>query len=251
MKDNNIVQVKTGAGVKEVNFSQLTKLPIAQYLQLKGRFLNTESARYYDTAAYLGGVAITPAHSALLFARGLGTAAVLTNQPATPIGAKKETLTNMTGNGEFQNGEDFILEGVEVDVVFGSIDAVFTNGEIATPNNSAADPVGYSAANHLIALNHQMKLSFIRGTKKQVIFSGLLADFPPSQLLSGAFGNVADGFVQNYGNGSYRVLNNARVLGSEEPFHCLLEPLAESFTPQLSFNIRVSLVGTYVGTLYE
>lgn len=229
-------------GVVSVDLAKLSSIPLAVYLQQAGRFLNAVPARFYDTALYTAGV-ITTAHSARLFTHGIGDNGKIANTGAV-IAEKKETLTNMSGDGEFEGGVTFIMEGLEIEIFQGSTnETTFSNGEITDPTVSAL--ANFSAVNHQYAISTQFKATFFRGEKQQM-FSGLLQEFPPSLLMSGAFGNVADGFVQNYGKNEWNKLNTARVLESQDKFSVSIEPLAGSFTTQVPFNIRATLVGKVI-----
>src|SRR4051812_39107272 len=101
-------------GLVEISPKSISQMPLAQYGQMAGNFVNTQSASYYDTAVYAAGAAITPAKVARLFTKGKAQDTAVVNT-GTVINEKGEFLTNMISDGEFEGGTTFLLEQICAD----------------------------------------------------------------------------------------------------------------------------------------
>lgn len=246
MASENGKQNYLGINARQVSYEEITKLPIAMYLQKAGRFLNTSPASYHDTAVIVPDVPITPQSEGNLFINGMGDSGRVYNSGAV-IARKSKALTNMSGDGTFEGGVTFIMERVEVKILIASDKNAVVDGEIVNPTVVAE--ADFSSAIHLYALTTQIELAFFRN--EQEMFSGFLDEFPSTRLASGAFGND-DGFIQNGSGGQIEnKMPRARVLETGDKFSFKLRYVgAAGFTPQVPVNIRVSMVGQAVKPLF-
>lgn len=231
--------------VSAIDPKDVSSLPLAQYYQMAGNFVNVQNAVYYDTAVFTAGTAVTQAQRASLFTKGKSQDSAVVNT-GVAIAEKGEYMTNMISDGEFEGGTTFLLEQIAVDFILTSEQptTLGTRGEITAPNYTAS--VVISAANHAKAISDQFELQYLRN--EEIKLRGLLKWFPSPFGLSGDFGSPNSGFVQN-GNGiRWNMLSRVPVLQSEDKFQFNIQPIVPTWTPTISFNLRVCLIGKTIKT---
>lgn len=232
-----------GIGMLDVN--QISNMPLATYWQMANSFVNVQNAVYYDTAVYTAGTAITAGQPKRLFTKGKSQDDTVTNT-GVAIPEKGEFLTNMISDGEFEGGTTFLLEQIALDFCITSEQptTLGVRGEIVAPNYTAS--VVIAAANHAKAIGDQFELQYLRNEETKL--RGLLKWFPSPFGFSGAFGSPNAGFVQNGYNPSWNLLSRVPVLQSEDKFSFVIQPLVATWTPTISFNLRVCLIGKTIKT---
>lgn len=232
-------------GIAELDPRQLSRMPLAQYYAMQSSFVNTQNAVYYDSAVYTAGTAITNAHVKRLFTKGKANDDVVANT-GVAIPEKGEYLTNMISDGEFEGGTTFLLEQIAVDFCLTSEQptTLGTRGEIVAPNYTAS--VVISPANHAKAIADQFELQYLRN--EEIKLRGLLKLFPSPFGFSGAFGSPNAGFIQNGYNPTWNLLSHVPVLQSEDKFSFVINPIVSTWTPTISFNLRVMLIGKVIKT---
>lgn len=232
-------------GITMIDPQALSNLPLAQYYQMAGNFVNVQNAVYYDTAVYTAGTAITQGQKKALFTKGKGNDDTVVNTGVV-IPEKGEFLTNMISDGEFEGGTTFILEQISVHWLLTSEQptTLGVRGEITAPNYVAS--VVISAANHAKAISENFDLEYFRN--EELKLRGKLRHFPSPSTLSGAFGSPNAGFVQNGYQQTWNMLSQPKVLQSEDKFSFVLQPLVATWTPTVSFNVCVELYGKAIKT---
>lgn len=232
-------------GIREISLEDISQMPLAQYYSMAGSFVNVENACYYDTGVYIAGTAITQNNVANLFTKGKSQDASVVNTGAA-IAEKGDFMTNMISDGEFEGGTTFILEQIAVDFCLTSEQptTLGSRGEIVAPNYTAS--VVISAANHAKAIGDQFALEYYRN--EEVKLRGLIREFPSPFGFSGAFGSPNAGFVQNGYQMTWNKLSRPKVLRSEDKFSVALRPIVPTWTPTMSFNLRVMLIGKAIKT---
>lgn len=232
-------------GIKEIDPRSVSNMPLAQYYQMASSFVNVQNAVYYDTAVYTAGTAITSAMRKSLFTKGKSQEDTVVNT-AVAIPEKGEFLTNMISDGEFEGGTTFLLEQIAVDFCITSEQptTLGVRGEITAPNYTAS--VVISAANHAKAISDQFELQYLRN--EELKLRGLLKWFPSPFLFSGAIGSPNAGFIQNGYNPTWSYLSRVPVLQSEDKFSLVINPIVATWTPTISFNLRVCLIGKAIKT---
>lgn len=232
-------------GIAEISLDEISSLPLARYYQLAGDFVNVENAVYYDTAVYTAGTAITQNNVANLFTKGKSQDTTVTNT-GVAIPEKGDFMTNMISDGEFEGGTTFILEQIAVDFCITSEQptTLGNRGEITAPNYVAS--VVISAANHAKAIGDQFACEYYRN--EEVKLRGLVREFPSPFGFSGALGSPNAGFIQNGYNVTWNKLSRPKVLRSEDKFSVQLRPIVPTWTPTISFNLRVMLIGKSIKT---
>src|SRR3954471_22535869 len=81
-------------GIGNITLDQISNMPLAQYQQLAGNFVNVQNAVYYDTAVFTAGTAITSGMPKRLFTKGKNQDDTVVNT-GVAIPEKGEFLTNM------------------------------------------------------------------------------------------------------------------------------------------------------------
>jgi hypothetical protein len=231
--------------VSAIDPKDVSQLPLAQYYQMAGNFVNVQNAVYYDTAVYTAGTPITQNNKAALFTKGKTQDSNVVNT-GVAIAEKGEFMTNMISDGEFEGGTTFLLEQVAVDFMLTSEQptTLGTRGEITAPNYTAS--VVISAANHAKAIGDQFELQYLRN--EEIKLRGLLKWFPSPFGYSGDFGSPNSGFIQNGYGIRWNMLSRVPVLQSEDKFSFVLQPIVPTWTPTISFNLRVCLIGKTIKT---
>lgn len=232
-------------GVGLIDPQSVSKLPLAQYLQMAGNFVNTQNAIYYDTAVYTAGTAVTQGQKKALFTKGKAQDDTVVNT-GVAIPEKGEFMTNMISDGEFEGGTTFILEQICVHAQLTSElpTTLGTRGEITAPNYVAS--VVISAANNLKAYVEQMELQYVRN--EEIKLRAPLWAWPSPFGFSGAIGSPNAGFIQNGYQATWNLLSRPVVLQSEDKFSFVLQPIVATFTPTIGINIRVVLLGKTIKT---
>jgi hypothetical protein len=232
-------------GIAALDPKAISDMPLAQYYNLAGNFVNVQNACYYDTAVYTAGTAITAGQPARLFTKGKSQDSAVVNT-GVAIPEKGEYMTNMIGDGEFEGGTTFLLEKICVDFFLGANapTTLGTRGEVTAPNYTAS--VVIDASNHYRAIRDQFELQYLRN--EEIKLRGLLFEFPSEFGASGAFGSPNGGFIQNGNGPGWNKLSRVPVLQSEDRFSFVLQPTVATWTPTLSFNIRVCLIGKTIKT---
>lgn len=232
-------------GIAELDPRAVSQMPLAQYYAMANSFVNVQNAVYYDTAVYTAGTAITQAQTKRLFTKGKAQDDTVVNT-GVAIPEKGEFLTNMISDGEFEGGTTFLLEQIAVDFCLTSEQptTLGVRGEITAPNYTAS--VVISAANHAKAIADQFELQYLRN--EELKLRGLLKWFPSPFGFSGAIGSPNAGFIQNGYNPTWNFLSRVPVLQSEDKFSLVLQPIVATWTPTLSFNLRVCLIGKAIKT---
>jgi len=232
-------------GVGLIDPQSVSRLPLAQYQQMAGNLVNTQSAIYYDTAVYTAGTAVTAAQRKALFTKGKTQDDTVVNT-GVAIPEKGEFMTNMISDGEFEGGTTFILEQICVHAQLTSElpTTLGTRGEITAPNYTAS--VVISAANNLKAYVEQIELQYVRNEETKL--RAPLMFWPSPFGFSGAIGSPNAGFVQNGYQASWNFLSRPVVLQSEDKFSFVLQPIVPTFTPTIGCNIRVLLIGKTIKT---
>lgn len=232
-------------GIKMLDLQSLSNMPLAQYYQLAGNFVNVQNSVYYDTAVYTAGTAITQGQKKSLFTKGKAADDTVVNT-GVAIPEKGEFLTNMISDGEFEGGTTFILEQISVHWLLTSEQptTLGVRGEITAPNYTAS--VVISAANHAKAISENFDLEYFRN--EELKLRGKLRHFPSPSVISGAIGSPNAGFIQNGYQMTWNMLSQPKVLQSEDKFSFVLQPLIATWTPTVSFNICVELYGKSIKT---
>lgn len=232
-------------GIGLVDPQSLSRLPLAQYLQMGNHLVNAQSAIYYDSAVYTAGTAITAAQPKALFTRGKSQSDTVVNT-GVAIPEKGEFMTNMISDGEFEGGTTFILEQVCVHVQLTSElpTTLGTRGEITAPNYTAS--VVISAANNLKAYVEQIELQYKRNEETKL--RAPLFMWPSPFGMSGAIGSPNAGFVQNGYQATWNFLSRPIVLQSEDKFSFVLNPIVATWTPTIGAVIKVLLIGKTIKT---
>lgn len=233
-------------GIGMLSLEDVSSMPLAQYQQLAGNFVNVQNAVYYDTAVYTAGTAITQAQKKALFTKGKNQEDTVVNT-GVAIAEKGEFMTNMIGDGEFEGGTTFILEQIAVNFMLTSEQptTLGTRGEITAPNYVAS--VVISAANHAKAIGENFELQYLRNEEPKSP-RGKLRHFPSPFGFSGAFGSPNSGFIQNGYSSRWNYLSRAVVLQSEDKFSFIIQPIVATWTPTISFNLTVELIGKVIKT---
>lgn len=232
-----------GGQRQQITPYDLVNRPLAEYYEYMGRVVNAQSYEYYDTAVIVAGTAVTSAMKQALFTKGKDQDTVTFNTAAA-IPEKGEFLTNMITDGEFEGGTTFILERIGVHCLLPS-DAATTygaRGQITAPAYAAS--VTVSSALTWKSIMEQMEIQYRRN--EDVKIRKPLIGWGSPWGAEGAFGAPNAGFIQN-GRGS-TILSRPVVLESEDRFSFLLQSLVETFTPNLSVNIKVVLGGQRIQT---
>lgn len=235
-------------GIRELSLDKLNRKPLADFYRMAGKFVNVENYVYEATALYDAGSPITTEHTIDLFEKGYAEELGVPNSGRV-IQRQGENLTNMSTDGEFDNGTAFLLSMISVDIFPTAEPATLvTNGAIIEP---ATAPVNnYSFVNHFKALSRQFRLEFIRG-EKQVMVEGKLYQFPSPFTASGAIGASAGGFMQNgFSVPTWNKLKEIHVLKSQQRFRFRITPLVNGFTPQVPVEIKVLLIGMRITEQY-
>ena len=232
-------------GLVELDPQSVSQIPLAQYYQMAGNFVNVQTACYYDTACYVAGTAITQGQPARLFTKGKAQAATVVNT-GTAIAEKGEFMTNMFTDGEFEGGTTFLLEQICVDFILTSEQPTTrgTRNEITAPNYTAS--VVIAASIHAAAIRDQFELQYLRN--EEIKLRGLLFEFPSPFVMSGIAGTSNAGLVQNGFVRTWNKLSRVPVLQSEDKFSFVLQPTVATWTPTISFNLRVCLLGKTIKT---
>lgn len=232
-------------GIGMIDPQAVSNLPLAQYLQMAGNFVNTQNAMYYDTAVYTAGTAVTQAQKKALFTKGKNQSDTVVNT-GVAIPEKGEFMTNMISDGEFEGGTTFILEQicVHAQVTSELPTTLGTRGEITAPNYTAS--VVISAANNLKAYVEQIELQYLRN--EEIKLRGPLWAWPSPFGFSGAIGSPNAGFIQNGYVQTWNMLSRPVVLQSEDKFSFVLNPIVATFTPTVGINIKVVLLGKTIKT---
>ena len=227
-------------GVAMIDPQSVSNLPLAQYYQMAGHFVNVQNAIYYDTGVYTAGTAVTQAQRKALFTKGKNQDDTVVNT-GVAIPEKGEFLTNMISDGEFEGGTTFILEQICVHVFMTSElpTTLGVRGEITAPNYTAS--VVISAANNFKAYTEQIELQYLRN--EELKLRAPLTFWPSPFGASGGFGSPNSGFVQNGYQASWNMLTRPVVLQSEDKFSFVLQPIVATFTPTIGATIRVVLLG--------
>lgn len=233
-------------GVALIDPQSIEALPLAQYYQMAGSFVNVQNAIYYDTAVYTAGTAVTQSQKKALFTKGKAQDDTVVNT-GVAIAEKGEYMTNMISDGEFEGGTTFILEHIGVRLVLTSElpTTLGTRGEITAPNYTAS--VVISAANNMKAYTEQIELQYLRNEETKL--RSPLAFWPSNFGFSGAFGSPNAGFIQNgFQTQGWNFLSRPVVLQSEDKFSFVLQPIVATFTPTIGANIQVVLQGKTIKT---
>ena len=82
----------------------------------------------------------------------------------------------------------------------------------------------------------------------QAALGGKLRHFPSPFGASGAFGSSNSGFIQNGYSVRWNLLSRAIVLQSEDKFSFVVQPIVPTWTPTISFNITIELIGKVIKT---
>src|SRR5688572_28154938 len=90
-------------GIGLIDPQSVSRLPLAQYQQMAGSLVNTQSAIYYDSAVYTAGTAVTAGQKKALFTKGKTQDDTVVNT-GVAIPEKGEFMTNMISDGEFEGG---------------------------------------------------------------------------------------------------------------------------------------------------
>ena len=233
-------------GIGALDLNTISNLPPAVYQQYQNNMVNVQNAVYYDTAVYTAGTAVTQAMKKALFTKGKSQDDTVVNT-GVAIPEKGEFLTNMIADGEFEGGTTFILEQVAVDFLLTSEQptTLGARGEITAPNYTAS--VVISAANHAKAIATQFELQYLR--HEEIKQRGLLKWYPSPFGLSGDFGSPNSGFVQNGYGIRWNMFARTPILQSEDRFSFVINPIVATWTPTISFNLTVCLIGKVIKTL--
>ena len=235
-------------GIGLIDPQSVSRLPLAQYLQMGNSLVNTQSAIYYDSAVYTAGTALTAAQPKALFTRGKSQSDTVVNT-GVAIAEKGEFMTNMISDGEFEGGTTFILEQICVHAqLTGEVPTTLgTRGEIVAPNYTASSVI--SAQNNLKAYVEQIELQYKRN--EEVKLRSPLFMWPSPFGFSGAVGGGvvgSNGFVQNGYQATWNFLSRPVVLQSEDKFSFVLAPIVATWTPTIGAVIRVLLIGKTIKT---
>jgi hypothetical protein len=239
-----------------ISLAALKKMTVEQIRELEPTIKGARIEEFYDTVVIepdaTNGV-LAQGDKAVLFRKGMNEEDSYFGQGSVATGKfnKQPYLdTNMQRNGEFQSGESFLVQEIEVlisptsNVKSGGIGA---NGTI---NNPAVTSNGtnYDPAVLLQAALHQFYLRFKRNT--DVIHEGLLREFPTRYGISGAYGASIGGFVQNtsFGGDTNRLVEPEIITGNQD-FSVEIEYLGELFdlsTINQWLRLQVILRGLYI-----
>lgn len=242
---------KTGnVGYRELDPQELEAMPLSQFQSYKGAIVNAQSAFFYDTAYVKVGVAVSAAAKQSLFSLGKTEQGAQFSSGTAYALERGEFSTNMTDNGQFPNGINFIMEGAGVQIVMSSdlATTVAENGAITAPNYTAS--VVISAANNLRMALENLELRFLRGedVKKRAPLEFWPA--PPGVGIEGASGSPNGGFFQN-GRGGLVQFTRPVVLGAGDRFQFDLANIAQAaWTPTMGFKVRCVIWGTAIRQQY-
>ena len=235
--------------LRELTTQELESQSLSQFARYKGDIVNAQSAFFYDTAYAKISVAIPANAKQSLFSLGKTETATQFGT-STSMGEKGEFLTNMTDNGQFPNGINFIMEGAGVQIIQ-SADLATTvgeNGQITAPNYTASTTI--SAVNNLQAALENLELRFIRGEDIKKRAPLMFWPAPPGVGLEGASGSPNGGFFQN-GRAGLVQFTHPVVLGAGDRFQFDLANVGgAAWTPTLGFKVRVVIWGTAIRQQY-
>lgn len=236
-------------GYREITPEELAGTKLSQFLTYQDKIVNAQSAFFYDTAYAKIGVAIPANAKQSLFSLGKTETATQFGT-ATSMGEKGEFLTNMTDNGQFPQGVNFIMTGAGVQII-ASADLATTvgaNGQITDPNYTAS--VVISAPNNLLAALENLELRFIRGEDIKKRAPLMFWPAPPGVGLEGASGSPNGGFFQN-GRAGLVQFTHPVMLGAGDRFQFDLANVGgAAWTPTLGFKVRVVIWGTAIRQQY-
>lgn len=244
-----------------VSLAALKKMTWQQIADLEPKMRGARIEEFYDTVviepdADNGILAFGDKHS--LFRKGMNQKDTYFGQGNVETGSYNKVPfldTNMNKDGEFQNGESFLLREIEVKV---SPTSNVKSGGIAkngTINNPAVTSTGtnYDPSVLLNAVLDQFYLRFKRNTDVQ--HEGLLREFPTKYGISGAYGASIGGFVQNtsFGGDTNR-LSEYEILVGNQDFSVEIEYLGELFDLSVInqwLRIQVILRGLFIFEIHS
>jgi len=239
-----------------ISFAALKKMSWEQIRKLEPTMRGARIEEFYDTAviepdATNGILAYGDKHT--LFRQGMEQKDNYFGQAAVGTGAYTKVPfldTNMNKDGEFQNGEAFLLQEIEAKITTTSnvkSGGVAANGTI---NNPAVTSTGtnFDPAVLMDAVLNQFYLRLKRSTTVQ--HEGLLREFPTKYGISGAYGASIGGFVQNtsFGGDTNR-LAEPEIISGNENFSVELEYLGELFDLSVVnqwLRIQIILRGLFI-----
>lgn len=249
--DNQVINTSTGA---EVSLASLKKMTVDQIRALEPTLRGARIEEFYDTAVIEPDAAngvLAEGDKVVLFRKGMNEKDFYFGQAGVATGeyVKKAYLdTNMQRNGEFQNGEAFLIQEIEVLATPTSNvkTGVAANGTITNPAHTPG--TNYDPAVLEWALLNQFYLRFKRNT--DVIHEGLLREFPCKYGMSGAYGGILGGFVQNtsFNGESNRLVEPEIVVGNQD-FSVEIEHLGDSFNvAEINQFVRLQVIlrGLYI-----
>ncbi len=228
-------------GVMSLDDVKMMSLP--EFIQFENRILNFRKTRRYATGLWKNTVTITPEHKASLFTAGVGETVQWANDAADDIKLSR-VHTNMPKKGEYQNGEVAIIRNFEAIVGFTAGAPTTTADGIASQPAVAAFPTNVDVFLLQDVVCGQFNLAFMRGNR-EVIFEGLLEDFPQTVGKSGASGAHAGAFSQNTAFGSPNMMTRPEVIEDDDDFEVEIQPLAPSLAMSTAArDIKIKVVYT-------
>jgi hypothetical protein len=238
-----------------ISIADLKKMTPEQIAKLEPTMRGARIEEFYDTVVIepdaVNGV-IAEGDKASIFRKGMNEKDFYFGQSGIASGeyVKKGYLdTNMEKNGEFQTGEAFLLQEIEVlaeptgNVKSGGVAA---NGTINDPAITAS--AIYDPAVLLQILRNQFYLRLKRNS--DVRHQGLLREFPCKYGISGAYGGSVGSFAQNtsFDGVSNRLVEPEIIIGGQD-FSVEIEYLGEELdlsTVNQWVRIQVLLRGLYI-----
>lgn len=225
---NQVFQFKAGnnfdpAALKSITAGEIMNMTMPEFLAFQERLVRVRRRVRYDTAVYEK-VNVTPQMVHTLFRKGLGQ----TEKYATSDNTYTKTRfnTNMTRNGEFEQGSLTIIYDISAPQAFtaGEATARAANGAIINPK--ATFSANNDPALNLKAVQEQFELVYKEGDSEDGIFRGLIKEFSQNNGQSGFLGSSVGGVAQNV-LWETKPLDNPRVLEGGEDFSIDLRPLAD------------------------
>jgi hypothetical protein len=211
-----------------ISLNDIRDMTIPEFIQFQGRIVNMQKNRRYDTVLYKNTIAITPAHTAAAFTKGVGEVDNWANDE-TDTYKKTPIHTNMPKGGKWQPGELAIVHQVEAVVGFNAgKPTTSADGIVSQPAVAFATNVDIFELQDVT--NRQFNLQFFRGPK-QIVAEGLIEDFPQKSGKSGSGGSsatTASMFSQNMGFATENLMVKPQVIEGQEDWSILCSPLAPS-----------------------
>jgi hypothetical protein len=219
--------------LKEISAAEIMAMSMPEFLQFKSKLANVRHRKRYDVAVFEA-VGIPAGTTKTIFRKGIGQEDSLATSDTRF--AKTRAHTNMSRDGEFEQGSLVIIEDVSaVQAITSGVPATVVNGIVT--NARATFPAFLDPALVLNVWLNQVELAYKEGETE--IQKGLLSEFPQNSGVSGFLGASPGGIAQNAFM-PVMAMANPRVLEGGEDFSVDIRTLA-SFDATVATGVGLQI----------